>query len=138
MHSVIEEIRKSIFSSLKNRDQCIRIIASMPIPVCKFGRAHFNKSFKAYADYGHCASKKETYYGFKFHVITTTDGFITDFVLTKANVDDRDALWDLVDKYEFITVIGDKGYISNNLSSDLKQEKGIQLLFMKRDNSRTP
>ncbi|NMA83603.1 MAG: transposase [Epulopiscium sp.] len=46
-------------------------------------------------------------------------GFNTDFVLTPANVDDREAVWELVDKYESITVIGDKGYINKVLAKSL-------------------
>ena len=47
------------------------------------------------------ASKKETYFGFKFHALTTVDGFLTDYVITPANIDDRNAVWDLCDKYRF-------------------------------------
>ena len=56
----------------------IRVIDSMPIPVCEFGRSHFSKCFKGEASYGICASKKETYFGFKFHALTTVDGFLTE------------------------------------------------------------
>lgn len=92
LHSVIDEIRKELSSMLGYHDKSVRIVDSIPIPVCKFGRAHFHKSFKVDSTYGYCASKKETYYGFKLHAITTIEGFITDFVLTPANVDDREAV----------------------------------------------
>ena len=39
--------------------------------------------------------KKQTYFGFKFHALTTIDGFLTDYVITPANIDDREAVWDL-------------------------------------------
>lgn len=138
LHAVIDEIRKELTSLLGYQSQSVRVIDSIPIPVCKFGRAHFHKTFKVDATYGYCASKKETYYGFKFHAITTLDGFITDFVLTPANVDDREAIWELVDTYKNMIVIGDKGYINKYLTPDLQAEKGIQLIFMKRDNSKAP
>ena len=41
--------------------------------------------------------KKQTYFGFKFHALTTIDGFLTDYVITPANVDDRNAVWGLFD-----------------------------------------
>ena len=138
LHSIIEEIRKSIGHVLGYRSQSVRIVDSMPIPVCKFGRAHFHKNFKVDAAYGYCASKKETFYGFKLHALTTLEGFITDFVLTPANIDDREAVWDLVDSYHSIDIIGDKGYINKTLTPNLMSEKAIRLLFMKRDNSKTP
>ena len=85
----------------------IRVIDSMPIPVCEFGRAHFNKCFKGEASYEY-ALQKETYFGFKFHALTTVDGFLTDYVKTPANIDGRNAVWDLCDKYRSISIIGIK------------------------------
>lgn len=44
--------------------------------------------------------------------MTTFEGYITDFVITKASIDDREALWNLVDNYRNpLLIIGDKGYI---------------------------
>ena len=114
----------------------IRVIDSMPIPVCEFGRAHFSKCFKGEASYGRCASKKETYFGFKFHALTTIDGFLADYIITPANIDDRNAVWELCEKYNSISVIGDKGYVNKRLTPELKNEKGINLLFLKRGNSK--
>ena len=124
-----------IYSFYNLSQMCIRD-SSMPIPVCEFGRSHFSKCFKGEASYGICASKKETYFGFKFHALTTVDGFLTDYVITPANIDDRNAVWDLCDKYRSISIIGDKGYINKRLTPELKGERDIDLLFLKRANSR--
>ncbi|AKL96103.1 transposase IS4 family protein [Clostridium aceticum] len=86
LHSVIDAIRKELTSMLGFRDKSFRIVDSIPIPVCKFGRARFHKSFKVDSAYGYCASKKETYYGFKLHAITTIEGFITNFILTPVSI----------------------------------------------------
>ena len=136
LHSVINEIREYISLYIQSYSNNIRVIDSMPIPVCEFGRAHFSKCFKGEASYGICASKKETYFGFKFHALTTVDGFLTDYVITPANIDDRNAVWDLCDKYRSISIIGDKGYINKRLTPELKSERDIDLLFLKRANSR--
>ena len=136
LHSVINEIREYISLYIQSYSNNIRVIDSMPIPVCEFGRAHFSKCFKGEASYGVCPSKKQTYFGFKFHALTTVDGFLTDYVITPANVDDRNAVWDLCDKYNSISIIGDKGYINKRLTPELKTEKDINLLFLKRGNSK--
>ncbi len=60
----------------------IRIVDSMPIPVCKFGRGDFSKCFKGEASYGICPSKKQTYFEFKFHAFTTIDVFLSDYIIT--------------------------------------------------------
>ncbi len=136
LHSVIKEIREYISLYMQSYSNNIRVIDSMPIPVCKFGRAHFSKCFKGEASYGRCASKKETYFGFKFHALTTIDGFLADYIITPANIDDRNAVWELCEKYNSISVIGDKGYVNKRLTPELKNEKGINLLFLKRGNSK--
>lgn len=135
---VIKEIQK-YFSNLPmflNDD--IRIIDSMPIPVCKFARSYFNKSFKDISSYGYCASKKETYFGLKLHALITTSGFITDFFLTSANVDDRAAVHELIEEKQLIKIIADKGYVDGTLKEQLKKEKDILLISLKRKNSKNP
>lgn len=135
---VIKEIQK-YFSNLPmflNDD--IRIIDSMPIPVCKFARSYFNKSFKDISSYGYCASKKETYFGLKLHALITTSRFITDFFLTSANVDDRAAVHELIEEKQLIKIIADKGYVDETLKEQLKKEKDILLISLKRKNSKNP
>lgn len=119
-------------------DDSIRIIDSMPIPVCKFARAYFSKSFKDIASYGYCASKKETYFGLKLHALVTVDGFISDFFLTPANVDDRAAVFELIENKPSIKIIADKGYVDDDLKCQLENEKDILLISLKRKNSKNP
>ncbi|WP_238898807.1 transposase [Clostridium sp. YIM B02500] len=104
-------------------DDDTRIIDSMPIPVCKFGRACFSKLFKDISTYSYCASKKKTYFGLKLHALITTDGFITDFLLTTANTDHRDAVFELIQTNTNIKILADKGYIGNELKVSLAEEK---------------
>ncbi|MGL5715729.1 MAG: IS982 family transposase [Paraclostridium sp.] len=136
LHCVISKIRKYLSTFMQSYSNDIRVIDSMPIPVCEFGRAHFSKCFKGEASYGRCPSKKMTYFGFKFHALTTVDGFITDYIITPANIDDRNAVWDLCDNYSSFSIIGDKGYINKRLTPELKNERNINLLFLKRGNSK--
>lgn len=108
----------------------------MPIYACKFGRAHFHKTFKGVAVYGRCASKKETYYGFKLHTLNTLDGYLTDYILTPANIDDRVSLWDLVENKTNLTLIADKGYIGEQHANALFNQRKITLITMKRNKTK--
>ena len=113
------------------------IVDSFPLPVCKFGRARYSHTFRGYgADYGKCASKKETYFGYKVHAMITLEGFITTFEITPASTDDREGLRDMTDSLSNITVLGDKGYVGENLTSEMK-EQGICLMSLKRSNSKS-
>ncbi|WP_461612842.1 transposase [Clostridium sp. Marseille-QA1073] len=72
---------------------------------------------------------------FKLHAIIALDGYISDFILTSADTDDRVAIWDLTATAPFTTVIGDKG-IGESLALHLKSENHINLLTIKRTNSK--
>ena len=135
---VINEIRKEVSNYLSSTTSNLYIIDSMPIHVCGFGRAHFGKRFRDISSYGYCASKKESYYGLKFHAAVTFEGYITDFEITPASVDDRAMLWELFQNSYSPIVLGDKGYIGDNLANELKCEKDLTLLALKRNNSKHP
>lgn len=99
----------------------IFIVDSFPLEVYKFGRAHFCKVFRAQgATYSHNPSKKQNYFVFKVHVITTYQGAIKVFEITPANIDDRKGFEDLrlVIKADSV-ILGDKGYISQPLEQEL-------------------
>lgn len=132
--TVIRGIRQHF---MKFQHSVYKIVDSFPLTTSKFGRAFFSKLFKGLATYGYCASKKEHYYGFKVHVITNLDGNPCDYVLTPANIDDRDALFDLVELIDINTLLGDKGYVGK-IIEELKKETGIKLYALKRSNSKDP
>ncbi len=69
-------------------------------------------------------------------MLATIDGFITDAVITSANIDDRAAVWDLTSNYCNITMIGDKDYMGNDFAADLKTERNINMLPLKKSNSK--
>jgi hypothetical protein len=71
------------------------------------------------------ASKDEKYYGFKGHLIVSLDGIITAFNVTPANVDEREAMLEMVQDIKGL-IIGDKGYICQKLKGNLSQ-MGIDL-----------
>ena len=111
------------------------IVDSFPLEVCKFGRVKFCKSFRYEgATYGRNPSKKQTYFGYKAHVKTTTSGFILNYEVTPANVDDRVALPNIIDESDRV-IFADKGYVSKELEKSLK-EQGQMLLALKRKNAK--
>ena len=132
--TVIRAIRRNF---VKFQYSVYKIVDSFPLTTSKFGRAHFSKLFKGIASYGFCASKKEKYFGFKVHVVTNLDGNPYDYVLTPANIDDRDAVFELANLVDIDILFGDKGYIGNFVE-ELKKEKGIKLYALQRSNSKTP
>jgi len=72
--------------------------------------------------------------GFKLHIVINDKGEILDFLLTQANVDDREPLKNknFHDKV-FGKLFGDKGYIGKNLFEQLFID-GIHLISKIRKN----
>jgi IS5 family transposase len=140
LSSVISHIRIKLGTKLDFTEDNLRISDSFPLPVCEFGRAKFAKTFKGEnANYGYCASKKETYFGYKVHMLCTANGYITDFLISQASADDRDAVWELIESYNRrLVLVGDKGYTGAKFSQDLWVEKGIRMIALKRNNDKNP
>lgn len=62
---VTELLRQKLTHSFPIPTSRYFVIDSFPLPVCKFGRARYCRSFRVDgANYGKCPSKKETYFGF--------------------------------------------------------------------------
>ena len=133
---VTELIREKLFQFFNATTDDCYIVDSFPLEVCKFGRAHFCRSFRNDgANYGKCPSKKATYFGFKVHALITLDGFITAFDITPASTDDREGLRDLMGEHYSLSVIGDKGYVGKQIHEDMAKQN-ICLLALKRNNSK--
>lgn len=110
----------------------ISYIDSTPLRVCHIKREKIHKTFKNMATKGQCTIG--WFFGFKLHIIINDKGEILDFMLTQANVDDRNPLLgtNLLSKI-FGKLYGDKGYISQNLFERLFID-GIHLVTKLRKN----
>lgn len=127
-----QRLQQRLARRLEAFDDDTHLVDGIPIPVCRFARAGFSKVFRGQAAYGHCEAKKETFYGFRGHLLISLRGVVTAFTLTPANTDERQALTDLVQGIEGL-LIGDKGYISAPLQGELAAE-GIDLQTPLRSN----
>ena len=110
----------------------ITFVDSTMIPVCHNLRRYANKVFKGVA-----ANGKGTmgwYHGFKLHLACNDRGEIIAFVLTGANVSNKDTkVFKVLAKRLYSKLFADKGYISQKLF-DFLFEDGIQLVTGLRVN----
>lgn len=126
---VTELLRQKLPSVFSIPNSRYFIVDSFPLPVCKFGRARYCRSFGGYgADYGKCPSKKETYFGYKVHAIVSLEGYVVSFEITPASKDDREGLHDLVEGLSGIVILADKGYVGENFTQELAG-RGICLIW---------
>jgi hypothetical protein len=129
----IRQIALSVLDLAQDK-QCV--IDSLPIEVVQFHLVPSSSGdWSAHgATFGRCATKKQTIYGYRLHLLITLGGAILDFELTSADADERDAARDLLSDKRDLTVIGDKGFISAPLAAELLEHSSIRLLTLKRRN----
>lgn len=113
---------------LVNRQQHthqLMLIDSAPLPVCRNKRI-FNYKVTELADRG--MSSMGWFFGFKVHIIITTEGTLLQFMVTPGNTSDKD--------HELILkmfkglkgmAVADKGYVSYPLKDKLMKQ-GIKLI----------
>lgn len=115
-------------------------IDSLPVPVMHFhlvpGSPATREWRAAGARYGHVASKKQTIFGYKLHLLVTLGGVILDFELAPANCTDLEAGAELLATQHDLLVLGDKGYISAPIAAHLRQVAGVTLFTVPRANQR--
>lgn len=131
---LINRMRQHLVTQMGIANAPCQIIDGTPVQVRhwrRFGKGHL---LWPEAALGHCAAKKQTYYGFRLLALTTLDGIIVDWNLFAANTDERDAAQELLDAHQNLCVLGDKGFLDQQRQAFLREERGLRLLTPKRKN----
>lgn len=131
---LLNRLRLWVVQHLEIVTQPLRLTDGTPIHVRhwrRYGKGHLQLREAAL---GYCASKRETFYGYRLVVLTTLDGIITDWALVSAACDEREAALDLLEEYRNLTVLGDKGFLDRFRQALLTELSGNQLFTPKRKN----
>lgn len=133
---VMQQLHFDVLEQMQVRGAQWRLIDSTPVMV-RHWRRHSQRSLSPPgATLGFCAAKKECFYGYRLLVLTTLEGIITDWTLIPANADEREGAGDLLDAYNNLWVLGDKGFLDQFRQACLLEERGIHLLTPKRKNQK--
>ena len=116
--------------SLTGEKTGIYFIDSTLLKACHIKREKQNKVFAGLAKKS--KSTMGWFFGFKLHIVINDKGEIMAFKLTKGNADDREPVPSLA-KGLVGKLVGDKGYISNNLFLELWND-GLQLITKIKKN----
>ena len=117
----------------------LRLVDSAPISICTYTRGSRCQSIPVeWRDewFGVCTSKKAKFFGPRCHVTTTLDQMIDSWLLAPGSYDDRKPMVTLLENQRTLAVIGDKGYVSQELADRLWEEGEHLLLALKRDNQK--
>jgi len=137
---VINLIRQAILNLLDLAQDQQTAIDSLPLPVIEFKKAHLAASRSYWssqgAGYGRVASKKQTIFGYKLHLLVTLNGVILDFELAGANQADLPVGLELLESHQQLTVVADKAYISQVKQQHLQKSRHIELITNPRRNQK--
>jgi hypothetical protein len=119
-------------------DPLVSCVDSIPVPVCRFGRAYTCSRFRGEAAFGRDTGSKATFYGLRTHLRISLPGAISAISLAPANVHDRDLVPELVEGARGWT-LSDRNYWDPQLTEELAAE-GMALLapFKKRATDPDP
>lgn len=120
--AVIYQIRQKMNQNVDLNGQFL-ILDSFPVPVCQPIRNYRAKIFNGYTNIGYKATKKIYYYGFKVHAIVSDDGYILDYVVTKASIHDAKEAVELMSNAHPANryLLADEGYLGKKLHNQLKE-----------------
>lgn len=139
LSALMNKVRKALVEKLVSCEDTF-VLDSMPVEICKFARAKRIKICKEHEQtapaFGYCAAHQQIYYGYKLHGVCTMGGVITDFDLSKANVADIHYLNDLRAGYHDCILLGDKGYLSDELQTELFETNNLLLKTPMRSNQK--
>lgn len=128
-----QEIQSKLAKQTGALGDDIHMADGFPILVAHFKRSKSSRLFKGEASYGYCASKDETYYGFKGNICISSEGIITGYNVTAANIDERDSLYEISQGVGGL-MLADKGLIGEDYQQQFRQETSINLQTPLRKN----
>lgn len=111
------------------------IIDSFPVPVCHPIRNYRARIFQDSADVGYNATKRQYYYGFKVHMVVSSDGYLLNYIVTKASVHDSKVAEELILNTLPLEhfLLADVGYVGRQLHKALEND-GYELWTPFRQN----
>jgi hypothetical protein len=116
----------------------VYILDSMPLPVCKRVRARRCRKVRGKAYCGYCAAKKEKFFGWRLHLICTSDGIPVAFELLPAAHHDLTPIHELtLTLPNGARLFGDKGYLSTPDAAAIFEAIGVRLVTARRKNMTT-
>ncbi len=112
---------------------CDFVIDSLPLPVCRRVRAWRCRKVRGRAYCGYCAAKKEAFFGWRLHLVCTTDGVPVTATLLPASYHDLTPIHELLSGLPpDAWVYADKAYNSASDEAALLDDTGVRLVPLRK------
>lgn len=113
------------------------LIDSMPVPVCRRARARRSRKLRGKEFCGYCAAKREKFFGWRLHLVCTTDGVPVAFDLVPGGLHDLTPVHELTAGLPAgAAVYGDKAYNAGDDEASIADETGVRLVPIRKANMR--
>ena len=136
LRHVVEHMRRDWLVERGIGEASTYLIDTKPLPVVGYKRSKSRSQFRGSADYGYCASRKLSYFGYKLVMITTLEGIPVVYDLDSANTDERLAAEAVLDRIANAEIIGDKGFLGVEWQAQIYQQTGNTITTPKRKNQK--
>jgi hypothetical protein len=110
------------------------LLDTKPVPVVGYKRYKGSSDFAGSANYGHCASRKMDYFGYKLVMISTVDGLPVVYELVPANLDERLAAESVIDYLMGCDIFADKGFLGFEWQTSIFDQTNNLIWTPKRSN----
>jgi len=131
---LIEELRRYWIIQKYCHLRTNYILDTKPVPVVGYKRRKTRSDFAGSANYGHCASRKMDYFGYKLVTISTLDGIPVVYDLVPANLDERLAAEAVIDYLTSCDIFADKGFIGFEWQTSIFDQTNNLIWTPKRSN----
>jgi len=110
------------------------LLDTKPVPVLGYKRRKSRSDFVGSANYGHCASRKMDYFGYKLVTISTLQGIPVVYDLVPANLDERLAAEAVIDYLSYCDIFADKGFLGFEWQTSIFDQTNNLVWTPKRSN----
>lgn len=128
---VLDQMQQKLSEKLCDHTD-LYLFDGFPIPICHIKRYKRSSPFRGLGAVGYCAAKDQKYFGFKGHLLISSEGVTKGLSVTPADIDERDVLPEVALGLTGDT-LADKGLIRPELSAVLRNQ-GLSLHTPLRKN----
>jgi hypothetical protein len=133
---LVEELRRYWIVQRGYHLRSNYLLDTKPVPVVGYKRRKNRSDFAGNANYGHCASRKMDYFGYKLVTISTLDGVPVVYDLVPANLDERLAAESVIDYLVGCDIFADKGFLGFEWQTSIFDQTNNLMWTPKRKNQK--
>lgn len=134
LEGLLEELRRFWVSAMGAVFERTLLLDTKPIPVVGYKRSKRQSDLTGSASYGHCASRKMNYFGYKLVVLSTLAGIPLVYALVPAHSDEREAAEAVLPFVRGCDILADKGFIGTEWQAEVSRATGNRIFTPKRVN----